>query len=267
MQDEFTPQPPRQAEFTCDYRTELYSNAPPPAPTIHVTVESETPDPPDEPEGVVLWKRNNQPSPLFYPKKPQEADSGASDKQRRGGTFSAVCLLLAAFAGVVCFCMFGSVRSVQSAEQLSAFLLPVLLQEPQPFAFPEQASAEMTLQAAVWRAVQKNGAQYRTTDEQGRLTVPAKDVETACSELFGSSYHLPYKTPQNSTFFVYEPADDTYRVLPQSSAASASQIKSVSDENGAVTVLVESGPKRYNYKLLVDTLRGEFYLAAIEEQA
>lgn len=268
-------------------------------PTIHVTLDdsnmieteqevNETPEYPTFPEqeesspeieGFPLWKRNNQPSKLFYPANPQIAqqqeDQMYEDETRQSkpkGIIPGIMILMVAFAGVVCFCMFGGVDLVQDTEQINAFLAPVMMQNPEPFSSLSQASGDMTLQASVWRAVTQNQANYKETDEQGRMIVPAKDVETASRELFGSTYHLPSKQPPNASFFVYDEPSDTYRVLPRSSVTSTvPQIKEVKKENGSIVVTVEifsssqgAAVETYRYILEFDSLSGEPYLSSIQ---
>ena len=109
-------------------------------------------------------------------------------------------------------------------------------------------------------------------DEQGKLIVPAKDVEDASKELFGSTFHLSSKHPQNDSFFVYDESSDTYRVLPRSSVTSTvPQIKEVKKENGSIVVTVEfsstaqgAAVETYRYILEIDSLSGEPYLSSIQ---
>lgn len=254
--------------------TEQEVNEPPEYPTL---LEQEEPSP--EIEGFPLWKRNNQPSRLFYPANPQIAqqqeDEMYEDETKQSkpkGIIPGIMILMAAFAGVVCFCMFGGVALVQDTERINAFLAPVMMQNPEPFASLSQVSGDMTLQASVWRAVTQNQANYKETDEQGRMIVPAKDVETASRELFGSTYHLPSKQPPNASFFVYDEPSDTYRVLPRSSVTSTvPQIKEVKKENGSIVVTVEfssssqgAAVETYRYILEFDSLSGEPYLSSIQ---
>lgn len=268
-------------------------------PTIHVTLDdsnmieteqevNETPEYPTLPEqeesppeieGFPLWKRNNQPSRLFYPANPQIAQQqedemyeGETKQSKPKGIIPGIMILMAAFAGVVCFCMFGGVDLVQDTEQINAFLAPVMMQNPEPFSSLTQAGGDMTLQASVWRAVTQNQANYKETDEQGKLIVPAKDVEDASKELFGSTFHLSSKHPQNDSFFVYDESSDTYRVLPRSSVTSTvPQIKEVKKENGSIVVTVEfsstaqgAAVETYRYILEIDSLSGEPYLSSIQ---
>ncbi len=117
------------------------------------------------------------------------------------------------------------------------FLAPVMMQNPEPFSSLSQASEDMILQASVWRAVTQNQANYKETDAQGRMVVPAKDVENASRELFGSAFHLSSKHLQNF-FFVYDESSDTYRVLPSSSVTSTvPQIKEVKKKRMAPSLL------------------------------
>lgn len=240
---------------------------------------SEQEEPTSEIEGFPLWKRNNQPSRLFYPANPQIAqqqeDEMYGDETRQlkpKGIIPGIMILMAAFAGVVCFCMFGGVDLVQDTEQINAFLAPVMMQHPEPFSSLSQASGDMILQASVWRAVTQNQANYKETDEQGRMIVPAKDVETASGELFGSTYHFSTKQPQNASFFVYDEPSETYRVLPSSSVTSTvPQIKEVKKENGSIVVTVEFSSSKqgvavetYRYILEFDSLSGEPYLSSIQ---
>ncbi len=305
----------KTAQFVCDYRDEpsagflpqlqmrqtaetapasLPEPAEETAPTIHVKVDTgdlegaepvspveELPaeeETAPEREGFPLWKRNNQPSRLFYPADPEVArrqeeqyrSKAAQEKPR--GVLPGILLLTAAFAGVVCFCMFGGIQLVQSIEQLNAFLTPVMLQQPAPFASLSQASGDMTLQASVWRAVMEHREDYEETDEQGRMIVPAGDVEAASKELFGSDYRLPYQQPQSTSFFVYDETSHTYRVLPQSSMGeNTPQIKQVQKENGAIIVTVEFSSEQegaavqtYRYILDFDALSGEPYLSSVQ---
>ena len=304
----------KTAQFVCDYRdeqpTEFLPQLPMHAaeetepvdntvPTIHVTLDDsnmieteqevdetaeyqtlpEQEESPPEVEGFPLWKRNNQPSRLFYPANPQIAQQqenemyeGETKQSKPKGIIPGIMILMAAFAGVVCFCMFGGVDLVQDTEQINAFLAPVMMQNPEPFSSLTQAGGDMTLQASVWRAVTQNQANYKETDEQGKLIVPAKDVEDASKELFGSAFHLSAKHPQNNSFFVYDESSDTYRVLPSSSVTSpVPQIKEVKKENGSIVVTVEfssttqeTAVETYRYILEIDSLSGEPYLSSIQ---
>ena len=230
-------------------------------------------------EGFPLWKRNNQPSRLFYPANPRVAQQQEEEMYKEGisnskpkGIIPGIMILVAAFAGVICFCIYGGVDFVQDTEQINAFLAPVMMQNPEPFSSLSQASGDMTLQASVWRAVTQNQANYKEIDEQGRIIVPSKDVQTASRELFGSTYQLPFKQPQNASFFVYDESSDTYRILPQSSVTSTvPQIQEVKKENGAIVVTVgfssaEQGSEvdTYRYILEFDSLSGTPYLSSIE---
>ena len=242
--------PKKTAQFVCDYRDEQPTEFLPQlqmhseeetkvepssepvdntVPTIHVTLDdsnmieteqegNETPEYPTLPEqeepspeiGFPLWKRNNQPSRLFYPANPkiaQQQEEGIYEDETKQskpkGIIPGIMILMAAFAGVVCFCMFGGVDLVQDTEQINAFLAHVMMQNPEPFSSLSQASEDMILQASVWRAVTQNQENYKETDEQGRMVVPAKDVENASRELFGSAFHLSSKYPQTTSFFFY----------------------------------------------------------------
>ena len=256
--------PKRTAQFVSDYREEqpaviipqnqagqpqepTPSPEPPDenVPTIRVTLEDaallkepepirqEEITPPNEEElppqqemGFPLWKRNNQPSKLYYPENPalleeQDDETAQNPEAKIRGVIPGVLLLLAAFTGVVCFCMFGGVNLVQDSTQLNTFLAPVMMQNPQPFSAVTQANSDMTLQASVWRAVTLHSATYQTLDDQGKLIVPMADVAKASKELFGSTYQLPSYQPTAQTFFTYDVATDTFRVLPQSSVTAA----------------------------------------------
>ena len=104
------------------------------------------------------------------------------------------------------------------------------------------------------------------------MVVPAKDVENASRELFGSAFHLSSKHLQNASFFVYDESSDTYRVLPSSSVTSTvPQIKEVKKENGSIVVTVEFSSTTqeiavgtYRYILEFDSLSGEPYLSSIQ---
>lgn len=243
--------------------------------------QEEVTDKQDEIEGVPLWKRNNCPSRLFYPQKPELIGQNQSEYEgieekalsiRPFRLLSGVFVLMAAFTGVVCFCMFGGVSVVPDSAQYSTFLAPVMMQNPTPFSSISQADNDMILQASVWRAVTLNNSKYQEIDDQGRLVVPGEDIEKACTELFGNTCRLAVKESTNKTFFTYDSASNTYRVLPQSSVTeTASKIKSIQKENGAVIVMVEveSAEKKQTsllrYVIEVDALSGKPYLASIEQ--
>lgn len=234
-----------------------------------------------EEAGFSLWKRNNQPSKLYFPQNPVllEGESNEDEKavpeiaeSKIHGFIPCVLILIAAFAGVVCFCMFGGVNLVQDSTQLNTFLTPVMMQNPQPFQSISQAGGDMTLQASVWRAVTMHGAAYKDMDDQGRLIVPYADVEKASKELFGTTYKLTLKQPANSTFFTYDTATHTYRVSPQSSVtATIPKIQTIQKKDGATVVTVEmtatdgKTPSSFlNYIIEIDGLSGEPYLACIK---
>ena len=114
------------------------------------------------------------------------------------------------------------------------FLAPVMMQNPEPFSSLSQASEDMILQASVWRAVTQNQANYKETDAQGRMVVPAKDVENASRELFGSAFHLSSKHLQN--------------------------VVTVEFSSTTQEIAVET----YRYILEFDSLSGEPYLSSIQ---
>lgn len=227
-------------------------------------------------EGVPLWKRNNGPPRLYYVKKPKQKEKKQHQYEdvariRPLRLFCGVFVLMAAFAGVVCFCMFGnSIPLVQDSTQLSTFLAPVMMQNPAPFSSITGANNDMILQASVWRAVTLNSRTYKETDDKGRLVVLGVDVEKACADLFGSTCQLAVKQPSDETFFTYDTASDTYRILPQSSVAQQKvQIKNIQKESGVVIVTVETvaddeETSFFRYVLQADALSGEPYLASIE---
>ena len=217
-------------------------------------------------EGFPLWKRNNCPSRLFYPTKVQAQQEVTEQvlPRKPAGVISGILVLMAAFVGVVCFCQFGGVNLVQDTAEIREFLTPVLMQNPQTFSSVTQTDNDMALQAAVFRAASLQSVDIREIDESGRLKIPAENVQNACAELFGSAYRLNQKAPQKETFFTYQDADNTYRVLPQSSSAALDlQITEVRKQNGVLVATVQGTEHTVHYLLQFDALSGKPYLAAV----
>lgn len=95
-------------------------------------------------------------------------------------------------------------------QELTAFLKPVMLQNPTAFSGGKQAaSSPACIKAAIWqvteadriRVRQKKGDSQYESDENDRLLIPEKEINAAFQKLFGKE-----QTPDTSIFSTEEDA-------------------------------------------------------------
>ncbi len=147
-----------------------------------------------------------------------------SEEARKGkpSISKGVFFLLLALALVVSFVAFfekDSLMPLNSAAKLKefdSFLVPVVMQDPESFQKIEEVDPQMIMTAGIWRAIlSKPDHYYDQFDDRGRTVVPFSDVDAACKELFGPSYDLPMKKPQQ-TFYELDTQKQEFYVVPHS---------------------------------------------------
>lgn len=102
-------------------------------------------------------------------------------------------------------------------------LFPVVMQDPEPFASPQEASPEMMVSSSIWRAIYKKGAaDYSSFDGDGKALMPASDVKDACEELFGDFSYLEgvISSGISGNFFKLSAGDDNFHIAAISNCGS-----------------------------------------------
>ena len=116
--------------------------------------------------------------------------------------------------GVVAYNLIGAgyrtVKSYLGPSETPAFFAgyigPVVALDPEPFASIDKADPDWMLETAVWSAA-KTGSEngVYSFDEQGRVVVPAADVQKSFEQFFGKTVKPDYHSfTQNDTSFEYD---------------------------------------------------------------
>ena len=88
----------------------------------------------------------------------------------------------------------------------ASYIGPVVALDPKPFAKIEDADPDWMLETAVWSAAKTGSANgVYSFDEQGRVVVPAADVQKSFEQFFGKTVKPEFHSfTQNDTSFEYD---------------------------------------------------------------
>ena len=167
-------------------------------------------------------RQGQEKEPVTVLAPPLEESLPAEERKGKPSISKGVFFLLLALALVVFFVAFfekDSLMPLNSAAKLKefdSFLAPVVMQDPESFQKMEELDPQMIMTAGIWRAIlSKPDHYYDQFDDRGRTIVPFSDVDAACKELFGPSYDLPMKKPQQ-TFYELDTQKQEFYVVPHS---------------------------------------------------
>jgi hypothetical protein len=175
---------------------------------------------PDE-ELLTKWSDELEPGQLVRPEPKKPARRRG---RRRYGVAVGSLVLVLAIVGVAFIAttignqIYTAATDDSKLREYDAFLTPVIMQDPQPFASPDKATDEFVLNASLWRTITaNNGTNYTEYDDAGRVLVPLGDVVQSCRDLFGPDCQLQAKTPAQETFFEYNSDENKFHVALYSS--------------------------------------------------
>ena len=185
----------------------------------------------DEPEGM--------PPPLPAPGNRAARPRG---KRRYGVALGSLVLLLA-LVGVVSLAGMIGTRIYEHATDDSALraydslIACVVMQDPEPFASPEEADPVFVQNAALWKSILEKRSEWTGYDDNGLAVIPLGVVASAAQELFGPDCALSPSDPAEETFYTYDSTDNTYHVSVFSSDSAMTPYTESSRREGDATVL------------------------------
>lgn len=185
----------------------------------------------DEPEGM--------PPPLPAPGNRAARPRG---KRRYGVALGSLVLLLA-LVGVVSLAGMIGTRIYEHATDDSALraydslIACVVMQDPEPFASPEEADPVFVQNAALWKSILEKRSEWTGYDDNGLAVIPLGVVASAAQELFGPDCALSPSDPAEETFYTYDSTDNTYHVSVFSSDSAMTPYTESSRSEGDATVL------------------------------
>ncbi|MEA4912307.1 MAG: hypothetical protein VB092_06845 [Oscillospiraceae bacterium] len=120
-------------------------------------------------------------------------------------------------------------------EQLIA---PIVSLDPAPFSSIDKADKNMLLEAAIWAALDYEDTSKYQLDEYGAILLPAIDVDTYITKMFGPSFKLEHQT--------FSDLDLEYKY----DASSGCYTIPVTSQSGSYTPKVENITTSGNTKVL-----------------
>ena len=185
-------------------------------------------------------------------------DSSRRRRHRRRRTITAaVGAMILIFSlvgiGVVAYSLIGAgyrtVKSYLGPSETPAFfagyIQPVVALDPKPFAKIGEADPDWMLETAVWSAA-KTGSEngVYSFDEQGRVVVPAADVQKSFEQFFGKTVKPEFHSfTQNDTSFEYDAKGKSF-LIPTSAIYSifTPKVSKVVRHGSQVTLTVQYLP-------------------------
>ena len=158
--------------------------------------------------------KNDQNNTARHYNKPKHANR---HKTKRPAIPKAVLSLMLCIVGTIILVNSVSVETFDAVyeENYNIFLLPLVLNDPEPFNSIDELDTNKILSASIWHTVLSQDNRYYTNfDELGRVIIPIEDVAKSASILFGSNYSMPIQNPSTSTFFELDPNGKNYLVKP-----------------------------------------------------
>ncbi|MBR3869147.1 MAG: hypothetical protein IKM66_07510 [Clostridia bacterium] len=199
-------------------------------------------------------------------------------------------VLIFAIIGIV-LTVWNSVRYVKSTTdtgsefaQYNEYLTPIAAVDPDPFDDITAAKQEQLLSAAIWSLLSRESTPDTYSYSGGYMLIPAKDIESVYSSLFGpeSSGSLKHMTVQGyNSVFEYDQAGGFYKIpvttispiyIPQvtdvakSGTALVLTVNMLSAESWARDNegnFVAPSPDKV-LKITLRELKGSYYLGAIQ---
>lgn len=138
-------------------------------------------------------------------------------KTKKPAISKAVLSLMLCIIGTIILVNSVSVETFDAVyeENYNIFLLPLVLNDPEPFNSIDELDTDKILSASIWHTVlSQDNRHYTNFDELGRVIIPTEDVAKSASILFGSSYSMPIQNPFAKTFFELDTSGKNYLVKP-----------------------------------------------------
>lgn len=234
--------------FFADYRSEISSKSRPDVvPSTKIVATATIAGRRYKQEGI---EKNNFPqhsnsevenSSLYVPQIELPQKRGRYKRVKKTNIFASCIAMLVALSGVVVFVLtagngYQSVFAPKiQVDDCNKFITPVVMQNPQPFACPENADPAMILNASIWRTIMLKSCFNNEFDSEGRSVVSLTEVQRACKQLFGTDCILnPTRYEENSFFKFSEEENKFY-------------ISAVSNHNDYLPYIID-------YKIKGDTL-------------
>ena len=198
--------------------------------------------------------------------------------------FKAVILSLAAIAMVAVFVGLFDKTSLfknnNSDVNYDSFILPLVMQDPQPFDDVNSLDSQVALEASIWNAILSNPLDYYNNfDQNGRTVIPFSDIDNSSKELFGSNYQLKIDDIKGGSFFEIDPNNKEFHISPKGNGDcfipnTESQEIGSDEINLTVTYLEPADPyegsvdnqtpsKKMRYTLKKDVSTKKYYISSV----
>ena len=133
--------------------------------------------------------------------------------------FRAVIFSLAAIAMVAVFVgLFDKTSLFKNTGDVNydMFILPLVMQDPQPFDAVNNLDSQVALEASIWSTIlSKPMDYYNNFDQNGRTVIPFSDIDNSSKELFGPGYQLKIDDINGGSFFEIDPNNKDFHISPK----------------------------------------------------
>jgi hypothetical protein len=98
-------------------------------------------------------------------------------------------------------------------EEYETFLMPIVMNDPDPFDDITKANMEQLLDSAIWSLIRQNAETDKYEYDDDRLVIPRKDVENEFAKLFGTDTKPKHQTVSGSEYqFEYDEGKAGYKI-------------------------------------------------------
>lgn len=132
------------------------------------------------------------------------------------------------------------VSNSPSNAKYGSYIAPVVMHDPPPFDDSSHLDANVKIAASIWRNIfQKGASTYKEIDADGLTLMPASDVQSACTELFGPNATINTDESVHGQFFSHTAGDDCFHIRATSNAASlVPHVDDITEDNEALNLVV-----------------------------
>lgn len=202
--------------------------------------------------------------------------------------FACVMISLAAVAIITLLSALSRTAAVVSNSptntKYGSYIAPVVMHDPPPFDDSSHLDANVKIAASIWRNIfQKGASTYKELDAEGLTLMPASDVQSACTELFGPNATINTIESVRGQFFSHTAGDDCFHISATSNAGSlVPHVDDIIEEDDALSLAVSyfsrdeknlkagdnkaaapSPVKRMVYNLRLDEGTNKYYIHSV----
>lgn len=158
--------------------------------------------------------------------------------------FACIMLILAIVGGTGLISALSRTAAVMgnspSNAKYGSYIAPVVMHDPPPFDDSSHLDANVKIAASIWRNnFQKGASTYKEIDADGLTLMPASDVQSACTELFGPNATINTDESVHGQFFSHTAGDDCFHISATSNAGSlVPHIDDIIEEDDALSLAV-----------------------------